>query len=209
MVCSRCGRFVDPSNGLSLPEIEIEDRHQRDSIACLQCRRLSQLTLMPEYDISKPCDFPVTAEFLQWGKHWGYHVDLTGRWVEGQINGLGQHGGLDFGAPARTKLVSPATGIVIAAGWQDPAAPAHGFGRRVRIRWGSPVRGPLGFDFLPELVVAHLDEINVEVGRYVVKGETLIGLSGATGNVTGPHCHVELQAPGSAPRTPLRMRTVP
>ena len=37
---------------------------------------------------------------------------------------------------------------------------------------------------------AHLSEINVTAGQYITAGE-LIGLSGATGNVTGPHLHLE------------------
>lgn len=40
-------------------------------------------------------------------------------------------------------------------------------------------------------IYAHLDSFNVSPGQYVRRGD-VIGISGATGFVTGPHCHIEV-----------------
>ncbi|NED00656.1 M23 family metallopeptidase, partial [Streptomyces sp. SID6648] len=39
---------------------------------------------------------------------------------------------------------------------------------------------------------AHMSKIKVSVGD-TVRGGTVIGLSGATGNVSGPHLHMEVR----------------
>lgn len=41
----------------------------------------------------------------------------------------------------------------------------------------------------------------VEAGDRVLPGEP-IGYTGATGNVTGPHLHLEIESPGSGPVDP-------
>jgi murein DD-endopeptidase MepM/ murein hydrolase activator NlpD len=46
------------------------------------------------------------------------------------------------------------------------------------------------------LLYAHLSRINVKVGNMVEKGQ-LLGLSGATGRVTGPHLHWGLRIQGA------------
>lgn len=46
-----------------------------------------------------------------------------------------------------------------------------------------------------EAVYVHLERIDVRKGQDVTGGEQ-IGLSGATGAVTGPHLHLEVQTPG-------------
>lgn len=61
------------------------------------------------------------------------------------------------------------------------------YGNQVRIRV-TRANPDDGF----ELTYGHLSQIFVEVGQDVVKGD-LLGLSGNTGNSTGPHLHVHFK----------------
>jgi hypothetical protein len=84
------------------------------------------------------------------------------------------HDGIDFGIPIGTEVVAVADGIVK---WvdNDPS----GFGLYIRIF--LPAHGFHG-------VMAHLSRQLVTAGQRVTQGET-IGLSGNSGNSTGPHLH--------------------
>ncbi|MFN2469911.1 MAG: peptidoglycan-binding protein [Gaiellaceae bacterium] len=99
------------------------------------------------------------------------------------------HAGLDFPASSGTPVVAGAPGRVVYAGWQN-----GGWGNVVTVDYGSGVRA----------MHAHLSAVAVRVGQRVAVGTTL-GLVGATGNVTGPHLHLELRLRGAAidPRTAL------
>ncbi len=85
------------------------------------------------------------------------------------------HTGFDIKANKGTSVYSVIVGQVIFAGKQ------RGYGNLIIIEDKN------GYQYL----VAHLNDIFVEIGQPVTKGE-LIGLSGATGNVTGPHIHFEI-----------------
>lgn len=85
------------------------------------------------------------------------------------------HTGIDYGCPIGTEILASAGGIVMAAGWDTT-----GYGFRVIIKHTSK----------KSTLYAHLDTISVEKNREVKQGE-VIGTSGATGNVTGPHLHFE------------------
>ncbi len=86
------------------------------------------------------------------------------------------HNGLDFGVPVGTPVRSTMDGRVIYAGWND-----QGYGNLVIVENG-PYR----------TYYAHLSSIPVSVGQQVSAG-TVIGLSGNTGNSTGPHLHYEIR----------------
>lgn len=86
------------------------------------------------------------------------------------------HNGLDFGAPVGTPVRSTMDGRVVYAGWND-----QGYGNLVIVENG-PYR----------TYYAHLSSIPVSVGQQVSAG-TVIGLSGNTGNSTGPHLHYEIR----------------
>ena len=47
-----------------------------------------------------------------------------------------------------------------------------------------------------------MNEVTLNVGDTVVKGETVLGLSGNTGASTGPHVHIEVLKEGEY-RNPL------
>ena len=89
------------------------------------------------------------------------------------------HAGVDFGMEIGTKLPSKIDGVVTHAGWQG------GYGNVVDIRSDDGV----------EIKYAHLSKPMVKVGQRVKAGE-VIGLSGNTGNSTGPHLHFEVRKNG-------------
>lgn len=85
------------------------------------------------------------------------------------------HRGVDLSVPTGTPVAAMAGGRVRFAGVMS------GFGNVVWLDHSS------GFI----TVYAHLSEISVSVGEPVTAGR-LIGLSGASGNVTAPHLHFEV-----------------
>ena len=69
------------------------------------------------------------------------------------------------------------------------------YGNLVRIRHADYNGGKL------QTLYAHLEKSKVKYGQAVKEGE-LIGYSGSTGNVTGPHLHFEVRLSGTR-RNPL------
>ena len=109
----------------------------------------------------------------------GYY--LSARFDErGSHWGGGRHTGLDFVVPSGTPVHVVAAGRVAEAGWSGP------YGRSVVVTHadGTQTR------------YAHMSSIGVEVGERVAVGATL-GRSGATGNVTGAHLHLEVIVGGT------------
>jgi murein DD-endopeptidase MepM/ murein hydrolase activator NlpD len=86
------------------------------------------------------------------------------------------HNGLDFGVVVGTPVDATMDGKVVYAGWND-----QGYGNLVIVENGSY-----------QTYYAHLSSIPVSVGDAVTAGAT-IGLSGNTGNSTGPHLHYEIR----------------
>ncbi|WP_181797392.1 M23 family metallopeptidase, partial [Streptomyces sp. WELS2] len=86
----------------------------------------------------------------------------------------GSHTGIDFHAASGTAVHSVGAGTVVATGW------GGAYGNQVVIRMADGMYTQYG----------HLSSIGVTVGQQVEPGQQ-IGLSGATGNVTGPHLHFE------------------
>ncbi len=84
---------------------------------------------------------------------------------------------LDIAVPEGTNVHAADRGKVIYAGWNPT-----GYGFRVVIDHG--------IDYVT--LYAHLSDIYVQPGEIVGKGQ-IIGLSGANGNITGPHLHFEVR----------------
>lgn len=114
----------------------------------------------------------------------GYH--LTARF--GQGGGLwssGRHTGLDFAGPSGTPIVAVAGGTVTSAGYEGA------YGNRTIITLADGT----------EIWYCHQSSIQVTVGQKVAPSE-LIGHTGSTGNVTGPHLHLEVHPGGGDPVDP-------
>ncbi|MGW0536890.1 M23 family metallopeptidase [Streptomyces sp. NPDC003032] len=104
----------------------------------------------------------------------------------GSMWSSGQHTGLDFAAPTGTPLKAVHTGTVKEAGW----AGAYGYRTVLELSDGT------------EIWYCHQSSLNVSAGQKVSTGD-VIGRVGATGNVTGPHLHLEVHTPGGATVDPL------
>ncbi|NNF37391.1 MAG: M23 family metallopeptidase [Gemmatimonadetes bacterium] len=85
------------------------------------------------------------------------------------------HRGVDFAVPEGTPIRTMAPGTVRFAGTM------RGYGTVVWMDHGGEVL----------TVYAHLSESRVRTGE-PVEARQIIGLSGATGDVTGPHLHFEV-----------------
>lgn len=98
-------------------------------------------------------------------------------WRIDPVKGTGQefHTGTDLSAAEGTPVLAAADGVVRMARAHDS------YGNYVRILHENG----------DETLYAHMKYLYVRAGQTVQQGQVL-GLSGATGNVTGPHLHFEL-----------------
>ncbi|MEV0223873.1 LysM peptidoglycan-binding domain-containing M23 family metallopeptidase [Streptomyces sp. NPDC050704] len=96
--------------------------------------------------------------------------------MSGSMWSSGYHTGVDFSVPTGTSLKSVGAGTVVSAGW------GGAYGNQVVIK--------LNDGFYAQY--AHLSSLSVSAGQTVTGGQQ-VGLSGATGNVTGPHLHFEIR----------------
>ncbi|WP_336054370.1 M23 family metallopeptidase [Streptomyces sp. CA2R101] len=92
-----------------------------------------------------------------------------------------KHSGQDFVVPTGTAVKAVHKGTVIKAGpWGGGDGPAYGNAIVIQHDNGTYTQ------------YAHLSQIQVRVGQQVGAGQQ-IGLSGSTGNSTGPHLHFEVR----------------
>ncbi|GAA5025287.1 M23 family metallopeptidase [Streptomyces siamensis] len=96
--------------------------------------------------------------------------------VAGSMWSSGYHTGVDFVVPTGTTIKSIAAGTVVSAGW------GGAYGNQVVIQHADGKYSQY----------AHMSALSVSAGQTVTPGQQ-IGLSGATGNVTGPHLHFEIR----------------
>lgn len=113
---------------------------------------------------------------------------LRSRWpVRGPITsdfgprrGLARvHSGIDIAAEPGTLCRIAAAGTVVFAGWQN------GYGKTVIVDHGHRIHTLYG----------HLSKIGVSRGQQVEQGAVL-GSTGTTGHVSGPHLHYEILVNG-------------
>jgi murein DD-endopeptidase MepM/ murein hydrolase activator NlpD len=96
------------------------------------------------------------------------------------------HTGLDFAAPTGTPIMAVAGGTISDVGY-------------------SGAYGDRTIETLPdgtELWYCHQNEFGTSVGATVAPGQ-VIGYVGSTGNVTGPHLHLEVHPGGGDPVDPF------
>ncbi|MGW5847416.1 LysM peptidoglycan-binding domain-containing M23 family metallopeptidase [Streptomyces sp. NPDC055254] len=96
--------------------------------------------------------------------------------VAGAMWSSGYHTGLDFMASSGTTVKAVGAGTVVSAGWSGS------YGNEVVIRHEDGKYSQY----------AHLSSLSVSSGQSVTAGQR-IGLSGSTGNSTGPHLHFEIR----------------
>ncbi|MFE3324345.1 peptidoglycan DD-metalloendopeptidase family protein [Streptomyces sp. NPDC059176] len=96
--------------------------------------------------------------------------------TSGPMWSSGYHTGVDFVASAGTSVKAVGPGSVVSAGW------AGAYGNQVVIKHDDGTYSQY----------AHLSALSVSAGQGV-KGGDQVGLSGSTGNTTGPHLHFEIR----------------
>lgn len=117
-----------------------------------------------------PLGSPVSsADYIRISDNFGYRMHPI-------LKEVLFHDGIDISAPIGADVFTTGNGIV-----QNTFISDIGYGNRVVINHGNGYM----------TVYAHLDEILVEEGVYVNKGD-VIGKVGNTGRSTGPHLHYEV-----------------
>ncbi|MET0838974.1 MAG: M23 family metallopeptidase [Marmoricola sp.] len=113
----------------------------------------------------------------------GYH--LTGRFGASSSLWSSTHTGLDFAADEGSEIRSIGPGVV------SETASDGAYGNKTVVR----------LDDGTVLWYCHQSEFAAEPGQRVEPGD-LIGYVGSTGNVTGPHLHLEVHPAGGEPIDP-------
>lgn len=101
---------------------------------------------------------------------------------EGSAWATGEHGGIDYGCPKGDPVYAMWGGTVTGHSW------GSAYGTQLVIDHDKLPNGDPGL----WAVYAHLTGVYVGAGDRVEAGQQ-IGTSGATGNASGPHLHVEVQ----------------
>jgi murein DD-endopeptidase MepM/ murein hydrolase activator NlpD len=136
----------------------------------------------PKTDQATPAPDTAAPNSASAGSGSGYALPVesssvgTGYKVPGSMWSSGYHTGVDFVVPTGTTIKSIAAGTVVSAGW------GSAYGNQVVIQHADGKYSQY----------AHMSSLSVSAGQTVTEGQQ-IGLSGATGNVTGPHLHFEIR----------------
>ncbi|MEV6109748.1 M23 family metallopeptidase [Streptomyces sp. NPDC051940] len=101
---------------------------------------------------------------------------FTGKYNQGGARWAAKHSGQDFAVSTGTKVHSVHGGTVVEAGW------GGAYGNNIVVKHKNGLYSQY----------AHLSKINVKTGEKIKTSE-VIGLSGSTGNSSGPHLHFEIR----------------
>jgi murein DD-endopeptidase MepM/ murein hydrolase activator NlpD len=125
---------------------------------------------------------------LSWPLDNVYVTQLFGKTVAAKrLYASGSHSGVDFKASVGTPVKAMADGTVRGVGDTDTTCPGASFGKWVFVEFDNGLSATYG----------HLSLPKAYTGQKVSRGE-VIGYSGATGHVTGPHLHVTIYASSAA-----------
>ncbi|MGW2895843.1 peptidoglycan DD-metalloendopeptidase family protein [Streptomyces sp. NPDC001212] len=111
--------------------------------------------------------------------------------VAGRMWSSGHHTGLDFPAPTGTKIVA------VDAGTVESATSGGPYGKHILVQHGGGLAS----------LYAHMSAMVAKAGETIKQGGR-VGSVGATGNVTGPHLHLEARVNGR-PVDPMPYLTGP
>ncbi|MFF8848198.1 transglycosylase family protein [Streptomyces sp. NPDC015127] len=109
-----------------------------------------------------------------------YGAVITTSYRQAGAWAAGYHTGVDFAVPTGTPVQAVSGGTVVSSGW------AGAYGNSIVIRHTDGMY----------TLYAHLASTTVTAGETVDSGQR-IGLSGSTGNSTGPHLHFEARTENS------------
>lgn len=176
--------YIGPDDTSAGGDVDVSRDFNR-TLVKKQAKLQAEQTLLAQADLKKNVE-KTAKEFKR--NQWvlpvtGYH--LSARF--GQRSGLWSttHTGLDFAGPSGSTIVSVAAGVVKSTGYEG----AYGNRTVITLRDGTDVW------------YCHQSRIAVNVGDPVEPGQ-VIGYTGSTGNVTGPHLHLEIHPGGGAPVDP-------
>jgi len=134
------------------------------------------------------------AGVLSWPLSDVYITQQFGKTVAAKrLYASGSHSGVDFRASVGTPVKAMADGVVLGFGDTDTTCSGASFGKWILVEYGNGLSSAYG----------HLSLIKVNAGQKVSRGE-IIGYSGATGHVTGPHLHITVYA-----STAVKIQTLP
>ena len=165
---------VDVSRDFDRDLLEKQTQAQADQLIKVQEETRGEVEAAAEELQANQWVLPVT----------GYRI--TARFGQSSSLWSNSHTGVDMAGPAGSTIVSVAAGTVKSAGY------AGAFGNRTVVTLEDGT----------ELWYAHQSRIVVKAGDKVSPGQT-IGYTGSTGNVTGPHLHLEVRPGGGDPVDPI------
>ncbi|OEU95327.1 peptidase [Streptomyces abyssalis] len=117
-----------------------------------------------------------------WTKPVDGKYELSAGFGKGGDRWSSKHSGQDFAVPTGTPVKSVSSGTVVKAG-PNGAGDGSSYGNAIVIKHKNGTYSQY----------AHLSKLNVKAGQQVKTGEK-IGLSGSTGNSSGPHLHFEIRS---------------
>jgi murein DD-endopeptidase MepM/ murein hydrolase activator NlpD len=123
--------------------------------------------------------FGVPALQLPWPTGQAHNQNGGYSYGCGDHNTAKDYYAIDFGLPSNSQVSAVANGVAHTV----PAASSGGYGNLV---WIDHANGVVS-------IYAHLNSFSVFNGQPVVQGQ-VIGLSGSTGNSTGPHLHFAIRS---------------